>query len=153
MHLTRRYFLQSTGALAAYCGVAPLDRALAEDLGPRLHDTLVLTISDFGRTAAENDTAGTDHGHANAMLALGGPVQNLGTLAHGGLNSPTTPGRRQVLTAWPGLAPDQLNQNRDLAHTLDFRDVLAEVVRVHLGNHNLPTVLPGHAFKAVGLVG
>ncbi|MEM7576659.1 MAG: DUF1501 domain-containing protein [Planctomycetota bacterium] len=127
--------------------------ALAEDLGTRLQDTLVLTISDFGRTAAENGTAGTDHGHANAMLALGGPVQNLGTLAAGGTNSPTTPGRRKVLTAWPGLSPDQLNENRDLAHTLDFRDVLAEVVRVHLGNDNLPTVLPGHEFKNVGLVG
>ncbi len=44
-------------------------------------------------------------------------------------------------------------QNRALAHTLDFRDVLAEVVRVHLGNPNLPTLFPGHEFEAVGLVG
>ncbi len=127
--------------------------ALAEDLGPRLRDTLILTLSDFGRTAAENATAGTDHGHANAMLALGGPVQHLGVLASGGTNSPTTPGRRKVLTHWPGLSPDQLHDHRALAHTLDFRDLLAEVVRIHLGNPNLPTLFPGHAFKAVGLVG
>ncbi len=147
---------QGDGAQGSYGNkVAELSDALAafaEDMGPRMDDTLVLTISDFGRTAAENGTFGTDHGWANAMLALGGPVQRTGQLVTGGTNSISTPGRRKVLTDWPGLSPDQLNDKRDLQHTTDFRDVLAEVVRVHLGNDNLPTVLPGHEFKDVGLI-
>ena len=59
---------------------------------------------------------------------------------------------RKVVTNWPGLAPDQLNEGRDLLHTTDFRDVLAELVGVHLGNPNLAKVLPDHEFKAVGLI-
>lgn len=124
--------LQNLGdALAAFC----------KDLGDRLNDTLVLTLSDFGRTAAENGTAGTDHGWANAMLAIGGPVAAAG----GG-------SKRKVLTKWPGLAEDQLYQKRDLLHTTDFRDVLAEVTRVHLGNANLEKILPQHQFESVGLI-
>ncbi len=115
--------------------------AFCADLGDRLDDTLVLTMSDFGRTAAENGTGGTDHGWANAMLAIGGGVHRAG----GG-------GKRPVVTKWPGLAEDQLYQKRDLLHTTDFRDVLAEVTRVHLGNANLEKVLPGHSFQGVGLV-
>lgn len=127
--------LQQLGdALAAFC----------TDLGDRLNDTLVLTLSDFGRTAAENGTGGTDHGWANAMLALGGGVR---AAAPGGAGA-----KRPVVTKWPGLAEDQLYQKRDLAHTTDFRDVLAEVVRVHLGNANLERVLPGHSFTKVGVV-
>ncbi len=116
--------------------------AFAKDLGDRLNDTLVLTMSDFGRTAKENGTRGTDHGWANCMLALGGGVANTGE-----------GGGRKVVTDWPGLAEDQLYQKRDLKDTTDFRDVLAEVVRVHLGNESLASVLPGHEFKDVGLVG
>ena len=115
--------------------------AFCRDLGDRLDDTLVLTLSDFGRTARENGTAGTDHGWANAMLALGGPVAKAG--GHE---------KRPVVGNWPGLAEDQLYQKRDLLHTTDFRDTLAEVVRVHLGNPNLETVLPQHTFQKVGLV-
>lgn len=118
-------------ALAAFC----------KDLGDKIDDTLVLTLSDFGRTAAENGTAGTDHGWANAMLALGGPVATAG--GHE---------KRKVVGTWPGLAEDQLYQKRDLLHTTDFRDVLAEVVKTHLGNPHLETILPHHAFKPVGLV-
>lgn len=121
--------------------------AFATDLGDRLNDTLVLTLSDFGRTAKENGTRGTDHGWANCMLAMGGPVLNTGDKAGIGADA-----RRKVLTDWPGLAPDQLNAKRDLLHTTDFRDVLAEVVQTHLGNTNLPAVLPDHTFKPVGLV-
>lgn len=115
--------------------------AFATDLGDRLNDTLVLTLSDFGRTAKENGTHGTDHGWGNAMLALGGGVAKAGANA-----------KRKVVTTWPGLAEDQLQDKRDLKHTTDFRDVLAEVVRVHLGNANLEKVLPNHQFKPVGLV-
>lgn len=109
--------------------------AFHQDMGDHMNDTLVLTISDFGRTAAENGTGGTDHGWANCMLALGAS------------KSPSP-----VISRWPGLAKEQLHQGRDLLHTTDFRDVLGEVVGNHLGNHALKTVLPNHTFKPVGLV-
>jgi len=115
--------------------------AFAKDLGDKLDDTLVLTLSDFGRTARENGNAGTDHGWGNCMLALGGPVAK-----------PEKQQPRPVVGDWPGLAPEKLHQKRDLMHTTDFRDVLAEVVKVHLGNDNLARVLPNHRFKPVGLV-
>ena len=119
-------------SLAAFCA----------DLKERMNDVLVVTLSDFGRTAAENGTGGTDHGWANCMLAIGEPVAKAGKGSS-----------RKVVTNWPGLGPEQLHEKRDLLHTTDFRDVLAEVVRVHLGNPNLEAILPGHQFKPVGLVG
>jgi uncharacterized protein (DUF1501 family) len=96
------------------------------DLGPLTEDTVVVTMSEFGRTARENGNRGTDHGHANVMFVLGGPVR-------GG----------RVYGSWPGLDPSQLNDGRDLALTTDFRRVLGEAVARHLGNHNLNTVFPG----------
>jgi len=111
--------------------------AFHQDMGELMKDTLVLTISDFGRTAAENGTGGTDHGWANCMLAMGGAV-----------NKVPAP----VISHWPGLAKEQLHQGRDLLHTTDFRDVLGEVVTEHLGNPMLKKVLPNHEFKPVGLV-
>lgn len=121
--------------------------AFRKDLGDRIGDTLVLTLSDFGRTAEENGTRGTDHGWANAMMLMGGPVMGAGELAGVGSDK-----RRKVVTQWPGLMPDQLHQKRDLAHTTDFRDVLAEVVGAHLGNENLTKVIPNHEHKPVGLL-
>lgn len=109
------------------------------DLGPDLDNTLVLTLSDFGRTAAENGTGGTDHGWANCMLAMGGAVK-------------ASSQEHQVLTQWPGLAKEQLYQKRDLLHTTDFRDVLGEIVSLHLGNPNLKKILPQHEFKNVGII-
>jgi len=96
------------------------------DLGPLTEETVVVTMSEFGRTARENGNRGTDHGHANVMFVLGGPVR-------GG----------RVYGRWPGLDPSQLNEGRDLALTTDFRRVLGEAVSRHLGNTNLPTVFPG----------
>jgi len=100
-------------------------RALYDDLGERMEDVVILTMSEFGRTVAENGSGGTDHGHANCMLALGGAV-------HGG----------QILGDWPGLASEQLYEGRDLAVTTDFRDVFAEVVSGHLGAEHLDRIFP-----------
>jgi uncharacterized protein (DUF1501 family) len=120
--------------------------AFAADLDDRLDDVTVVTISDFGRTAAENGTGGTDHGWANCMLLVGGPV------ARAGRQAAEAGKPRKVVTTWPGLAHDQLHQGRDLLHTTDFRDVLSELVKVHLGNPHLETILPQHEFKPVGLI-
>ncbi len=96
------------------------------DLGDLAADTVVVTMSEFGRTARENGNRGTDHGHANVMFVMGGPVK-------GG----------KVYGRWPGLAPEQLYEGRDLALTTDFRTVLGELVYRHLGNRNLDAVFPG----------
>jgi uncharacterized protein (DUF1501 family) len=96
------------------------------DLGPLTEETVIVTMSEFGRTARENGNRGTDHGHANVMFVLGGPVR-------GG----------RVYGRWPGLDPSQLNEGRDLALTTDFRRVLGEAVSRHLGNTSLSTVFPG----------
>src|SRR5690606_2868539 len=139
------------GALASQLGEAV--GAFARDLGDRMDDVLVMTLTDFGRTAAENGSGGTDHGWANCMLLLGGAVARANKMAGGEADTGGTPvpQGRKVVTKWPGLAPDQLHEGRDLLHTTDFRDVLAEVVRVHLGNANLERILPEHQFKPVGL--
>jgi uncharacterized protein (DUF1501 family) len=96
------------------------------DLGPLADTTVLVTMSEFGRTARENGNRGTDHGHANVMFVLGGPVK-------GG----------HVYGKWPGLSPDRLYEGRDLALTTDFRRVLGEGVYRHLGNRNLDAVFPG----------
>jgi uncharacterized protein (DUF1501 family) len=96
------------------------------DLGDLGEDTVVVTMSEFGRTARENGNRGTDHGHANVMFVLGGPVK-------GG----------KVYGRWPGLDQSQLYEGRDLALTTDFRQVIGEAVSRHMGNQNLPTVFPG----------
>ena len=90
--------------------------ALVADLGDRMAETIILTMSEFGRAAAENGNAGTDHGHGNAMMIVGGPVK-------GGA----------VYGKWPGLRPEQRFEGRDLAVTTDFRDVFSEIVTKHLG--------------------
>jgi len=101
--------------------------AFYQDLGDRMADVTVVTMSEFGRTARENGNRGTDHGHANVMLALGGDIQ-------GG----------KVYGEWPGLAEEQLYENRDLNLTTDFRDVLGELVTRHLGNRKIANVFPGY---------
>jgi uncharacterized protein (DUF1501 family) len=105
--------------------------AFYQDLGDRMEDVVVVTMSEFGRTAKENGNRGTDHGHANAMFVMGGPVQ-------GG----------KVYGKWPGLAPEQLNDGRDLALTTDFRDVLGEAVYAHLGNRAIRSVFPNYEASA-----
>ena len=90
--------------------------ALAQDLGDRMADTIILTMSEFGRAVAENGNRGTDHGHGNAMMVIGGGVK-------GG----------EVYGKWPGLKDENRYEGRDLSVTTDFRDVFGEVVMRHLG--------------------
>jgi uncharacterized protein (DUF1501 family) len=110
--------------------------AFTQDLGDRMADVVVVTMSEFGRTARENGNRGTDHGHGNAMLVLGGSVK-------GG----------KVYGTWPGLDRDQLWQGRDLAITTDFRDVFAECLTGHLGARDISKVFPGYQYQTpVGMI-
>ncbi len=102
--------------------------ALVTDLGGRMDDIVILTMSEFGRTVRENGTRGTDHGHANAMFVIGNSVR-------GG----------KVYGDWPGLGNSSLYEGRDLALTTDFRDVFGEVAQKHLGSKSLQKVFPGYA--------
>jgi len=102
--------------------------AFSQDLGEKMRDVVVLTMSEFGRTIKENGTVGTDHGHATAMLALGGSV-------NGG----------KVLGKWPGLDAANRFEGRDLAVTTDFRDLFGEILSRHLGARDLSAVFPGFA--------
>ncbi len=104
--------------------------AFHKDMGEQMADITVLTMSEFGRTARENGNRGTDHGHANAMFVLGGPVK-------GG----------KVYGDWPGLKDHQLHEGRDLALTTDFRDVFAEVAVRHLGVQDTSGIFPGYAIS------
>jgi uncharacterized protein (DUF1501 family) len=101
--------------------------AFYQDLGDRMEDVTLVTMSEFGRTVKENGDRGTDHGHANVMFVMGGDVR-------GG----------KIYGDWPGLQEEQLYDGRDLALTTDFRDVLGELVAKHLGNPNLKSVFPGY---------
>jgi uncharacterized protein (DUF1501 family) len=102
--------------------------ALARDLGDRLEDTVILTMSEFGRAVNENGNRGTDHGHGNAMIVIGGGVR-------GG----------RVYGKWPGLAVEQRYDKRDLAVTTDFRDVFGEIVVRHLGVTDPRPIFPGYS--------
>jgi uncharacterized protein (DUF1501 family) len=100
--------------------------ALVADLGDRMEDTVVLTMSEFGRAVNENGNRGTDHGHGNAMLVIGGSVR-------GG----------RVYGRWPGLRVEQRYERRDLAVTTDFRDLFGEIVTRHLGLADARPIFPG----------
>ena len=102
--------------------------SLAKRLGPSYQDTVILVISEFGRTMHENGNGGTDHGHGNVMWVMGGPVK-------GG----------KVYGKWPGLSPGSLYQERDLAVTTDFREPIAAVLRSHLqfSDAQIDRVFPG----------
>ncbi|HEY7501816.1 MAG TPA: DUF1501 domain-containing protein [Vicinamibacterales bacterium] len=92
----------------------------------RMSRLTVVVMSEFGRVARENASQGTDHGHGNVMFVMGGAVQ-------GG----------RVMRNWPGLNAGQLYENQDLAVTIDYRDILAEIVQRRLANPNLSVVFPG----------
>jgi uncharacterized protein (DUF1501 family) len=112
--------------------------AFHQDMGDRMQDVVVITMSEFGRTAKENGNRGTDHGHANCMFVMGGDVK-------GGA----------VYGRWPGLNDHQLNEGRDLALTTDFRYVVGEALTKHIGVKDLSTVFPGfdnNSHKFPGLI-
>ncbi len=102
--------------------------AFHQDMGDRMGDVVFVSMSEFGRTAHENGNRGTDHGHANCMLLMGGDIK-------GG----------KVYTRWPGMSDGQLYEGRDLAVTTDYRSVLGEVMTKHLGGRDLSAVFPGFA--------
>ncbi len=101
---------------------------LTTQLGPQLANTMIVVMSEFGRTAKQNGTGGTDHGHGNVMWLLGGRVN--GGKVHG---------------EWPGLDDSALNERRDLAVTTDFRSVLSTVCERHMGLKDaaMASVFPG----------
>ena len=110
-------FTEFSGSLAA----------LYQDLGDRMNDVVILTMSEFGRTVRQNGNRGTDHGHATCFMVLGGPVR-------GG----------KVYGQWPGLAREQLFEGRDLKLTTDYRDVFAELAQKHLGARDINKLFPNH---------
>ncbi len=110
--------------------------AFWKDMGTDAESITLVTMSEFGRTARQNGTGGTDHGHANVMFVLGGT-------AKGG----------KVYGKWPGLSDGQLNEGRDLAVTTDFRRVLGEAAYKTLGAKNLATVFPGTQVDPSGFLG
>lgn len=109
--------------------------ALVTDLGDRMDDVVILTMSEFGRMARENGNGGTDHGHAGALFVIGGSV-------HGG----------KVHGRWPGLQPEQLYEGRDLALTTDFRSVFSEIARKHLGATQVERLFPGFSGAEAGIL-
>jgi uncharacterized protein (DUF1501 family) len=127
----------STGQLATRLDdFARSISALVTDLGDRMGDVVILTMSEFGRMARENGNRGTDHGHAGALFVIGGSVK--GGKVHG---------------KWPGLEQEQLYEGRDLALTTDFRSVFAEVVSDHLGARALDRIFPGFSAQPGGYLG
>ncbi len=102
--------------------------AFSQDMGDRMEDIVIVTMSEFGRTAQENGNQGTDHGHGSLMFVLGGNVA-------GG----------KVYGEWPGLEREQLHENRDLAVTTDYRAVLSELIANQLGSSDVTRIFPGYS--------
>lgn len=110
-------------------------QALYTDLQSHMDEILIVTMTEFGRTALQNASGGTDHGNASTWFVAGNRVR-------GGIHG-----------SWPGLQPDQLYQGRYLAHTVDYRDVLSEVISVHLGNPaGVSSIFPGYSPDPVGIL-
>ncbi len=110
--------------------------AFYRDLGPRFVDpgVTLVTMSEFGRRVAQNASNGTDHGEGSCMFIVSGAAE------------------RGVHTRWPGLAPEDLARGEDLAITIDYRDVLAELLLGRMGNGAFDRVFPGHAPLLHGVV-
>jgi uncharacterized protein (DUF1501 family) len=127
----------SNGQLAARLDdMARSIAAMVTDLGDRMADTTIMTMSEFGRTVRQNGSGGTDHGHAGALFLIGGAVKG-----------------RKVHGRWPGLEPEQLHEGRDLALTTDFRAVFAEAAAKQLGATKLDALFPGFRTDARSWLG
>jgi uncharacterized protein (DUF1501 family) len=127
----------ATGQLAGRLDdMATSIAALVADLGDRMADVAIMTMSEFGRTVRQNGSGGTDHGHASALFVIGGGVKG-----------------KKVYGRWPGLEPEQLYEGRDLALTTDFRAVFSEVASKHLGAAKLETLFPGYDAGQHGWLG
>jgi uncharacterized protein (DUF1501 family) len=109
-------------------------RAFHDDMGSRMDDVIVLTMTEFGRTAEENGSRGTDHGNAASWFAVGNNI-------NGG-----------IYGQWPGLSTEQLYRERYLAQATDYRDIFGDILTRHMGNNNLSTVLPGHTYTPTGIL-
>ena len=133
---------QGTHAGSMFTSMTTYAEAIAAfhaDVVARDYPVTLVTVSEFGRHVAENGSLGTDHGRATALLALGRQIA----------------GGRVLMNRWPGLAPEQRFESRDLAVTTDFRNVFAEVVTAHLGAaaSALPRIIPGYAApKPIGVI-
>jgi uncharacterized protein (DUF1501 family) len=110
--------------------------ALYRDLGDRMQNVVIVTMTEFGRAIKQNGSGGTDHGHASALFMAGGPVK-------GG----------KVYGKWPGLGPNQLFEGRDLALTTDFRDVFSEILVKHMHTADVAKVFPGYtSHQSLGIL-
>lgn len=107
--------------------------AFYQDMGSHMQDTVILTMTEFGRTAQENGSFGTDHGHASSWFALGGNVQ------------------RGIYGEWPGLLESQLENGRYLAQATDFRDIFSEILTQHLGNTDA-SIIPNYTTTPIGFI-
>jgi uncharacterized protein (DUF1501 family) len=143
---TRTIFVNVTGGFDTHSNqlvantrdYAPIGLALAafvQDLGARFADVFVLGLTEFGRTFTQNGSVGTDHGQGSVAFYMGGN-------ARGG----------RILGQWPGLAKSQLNEQRDLMPTTDFRALFAEALQKHMGVSNVSTVLPDYTPTPVGML-
>ena len=110
--------------------------AFNRDLGDRMSDVVVMTMTEFGRTVRENGNRGTDHGHGGVSFVMGGPVN--GGRVHG---------------KFRGLSEENLYEGRDLPVTTDFRDLVGEILSRHMGLADLKTVFPNYQVKSSAFVG
>ena len=110
--------------------------AFNHDLGDRMSDVVVMTMTEFGRTVRENGNRGTDHGHGSVSFVMGGPVR-------GG----------KVYGKFPKLSEEKLYEGRDLPVTTDFRDLVGEVLARHIGVADLKPVFPNYDVKSSNFVG
>ena len=110
--------------------------AFVKGLGKTYQDTVIVVLSEFGRTVRENGNRGTDHGYGNIAWVLGGGVR-------GG----------RFYGRWSGLEEENLFEGRDLQVTTDYRSLLGLIARRHLGVAGLDRLFPGFSPESRGLEG
>ena len=108
--------------------------AFYEDLGDKMGNVTVLVMSEFGRRIRENAGKGTDHGHGNMMMLMGGGVNG-----------------NQVHARWPGIHPDVQEGPGDLVITTDYRNVLGEALRKRAKNPAIDQIFAGFEVRETGL--